>query len=72
MNPANRAHFSLCGHCGRPLRQALPCPLCGRSCCRWRCYTEHVDRHRGAGEDGNGPTSFAGPGRGRRATESVN
>jgi hypothetical protein len=49
---APNGHFSLCRHCGRPLRQALPCPLCGRSCCRWKCYTEHVDRHRGSGEDG--------------------
>ncbi len=48
MNTPASMHFSLCGCCGRPPRRALPCPLCGRPCFRWKCYTEHVDRHREA------------------------
>jgi hypothetical protein len=46
--PPNRPgiHYSQCEQCRRPICHAVVCPVCGRSCCRWGCYTHHVARHR--------------------------
>lgn len=45
-----KGHFSLCGRCGRPAVHAVSCPICGRSCCRWKCYAHHLDQHRAVGQ----------------------
>lgn len=41
-------HFSLCGRCNRPALRGVCCPICGRRCCRWKCYAHHMDQHRAA------------------------
>jgi hypothetical protein len=41
-------HFSLCERCGRPAVHAVCCPICGRSCCRWKCYARHLNHHQSA------------------------
>jgi hypothetical protein len=38
-------HFSVCARCGRPVRHAVSCPMCGKACCRWDCYVRHLDHH---------------------------
>jgi hypothetical protein len=60
MHASASNHFGLCRYCGRPLRHAVACPLCGRSCCRWQCYTQHVDWHRRAEERRPAPRRATG------------
>jgi hypothetical protein len=36
---------SRCFACGRPLRNAVFCQLCGTSLCSWACYSAHVAGH---------------------------
>jgi hypothetical protein len=34
-----------CVLCGGRLRNAIFCPLCGRSSCSWACYMRHLAQH---------------------------
>ena len=41
---------SKCSLCGRRLRNAVFCPVCGTALCSWGCCrTHHVQHHLGAG-----------------------
>jgi hypothetical protein len=34
-----------CQQCGRKLRDAIFCPLCGRLLCCWTCFEQHASVH---------------------------
>jgi hypothetical protein len=36
---------SQCVTCGGRLRNAVFCPVCGRSSCSWACYMQHLAQH---------------------------
>jgi len=34
-----------CQQCGRKLRDAIFCPLCGQLLCCWKCFEQHATDH---------------------------
>jgi hypothetical protein len=47
MTPQRMDSANVCFLCGRRLRNAVFCPLCGSSLCSWECHIKHSAAHSG-------------------------
>jgi hypothetical protein len=45
MNNPRTTETSQCVLCGGRLRNAVFCPVCGRTSCSWACYMRHLAQH---------------------------
>ena len=45
MEDSRKIETSQCVLCGGRLRNAVFCPVCGRSSCSWACYIRHLAQH---------------------------
>jgi hypothetical protein len=63
MTNGSASDASKCLLCGRRLRNAVFCPICGSSLCSWVCYIKHIAEHallKGAKTDGDVPHKIGG------------